>query len=219
MKPMLLLLITIASLFAANNPPSVVIVAPAAGATFKWNTPIRYEIQVSDKEDGDSRYDEINTKEVLMEVRYLNDSSQLSGLQGKRIPLQAMMASNCMNCHAFDARLIGPSFKEISEVYRDDTLKVAQLVQHVREGSRGVWGDVVMPTHPELSMSETEEMVRWILEYATDSTVSYFTGTTGVVRLPKPSSATDRGFLFMTASYRDHNLAVGEDSLLLPVAD
>jgi cytochrome c len=219
MKPVLLLLITISSLFAANNPPSVVIVAPAPGTTFKWNSPFRYEIQVSDKEDGDSRYNEINAKEVLMEVRYLKDSSQISNLQEKRIPLQAMMASNCMNCHAFDARLIGPSFKEVSQMYLNDTLKVAQLVKHVREGSRGVWGDVVMPTHPELSVSETEGMVRWILEYAKDSSASYFTGTSGVVRLPKPSSATDTEFIIMTASYRDHNLAVGEDSLLLPVAD
>jgi cytochrome c len=219
MKSVLLLLITIASLFAGNNPPSVVIVAPAAGTTFKWNTPIRYEIQVSDKEDGDSRYDEINAKEVLMEARYLTDTTQISEWPNKRRPLQAMMASNCMNCHAFDSKLIGPSFKEISEMYRSDTTKMSQLVKHVREGSRGVWGDVVMPTHPELSMSETEEMVRWILEYAKDSTVTYFTGTTGVVRLPKPLSATDRGFLFMTASYRDHNLAVGEDSLLLPISD
>ena len=53
-----------------NQAPVVKIITPKNNSLFDWDTQINYEISVADKEDGDSKFDEINAKEVLMEVRY-----------------------------------------------------------------------------------------------------------------------------------------------------
>ena len=58
-----------------NKPPVVKIIAPTANSTFTWNSMIPYTIHVSDDEDGDSEYDEINPTEVLMVVEYLKSPS------------------------------------------------------------------------------------------------------------------------------------------------
>src|SRR5438067_9168021 len=43
----------------SNQPPVVKIITPANNSAFPWNEPIRYTITVSDKEDGESEYQEI----------------------------------------------------------------------------------------------------------------------------------------------------------------
>src|ERR1700733_8471460 len=68
-----------------NQPPVVKLINPKNNATISLNTPVSYEITVADKEDGDSKYDEINAKEVLLEVRYLKDKARAATLLNKPI--------------------------------------------------------------------------------------------------------------------------------------
>src|ERR1700743_3846417 len=67
-------------LITDNHTPVVKIRTPAANTTVAANTPLRYEISVTDAEDGDSRYDEINPKEVALEIR--SASAQSASTQG-----------------------------------------------------------------------------------------------------------------------------------------
>src|SRR3954447_13799449 len=60
-----------------DHPPAVKITSPANN-TFALGAQVHYYITVYDQEDGDSKYDEINQKEVLLEMKYLNDESKLS---------------------------------------------------------------------------------------------------------------------------------------------
>jgi cytochrome c len=200
-----------------NEAPAVRLVSPGNTAQAKWNTPLRFEVHVVDKEDGDSKYSEIDAAQVLVQAIVTMDTLQLNHTRDVA-PLRNMMASNCMNCHAFDARLIGPSFKQISERYAHVN-DVTTLVKHVREGSRGIWGDVVMPTHPELSADETQRMVQWILDFGKDDAVSYAIGTEGMLRMKKPSAVATKAFVLVTASYRDKNGAVGEDRRVLNIIE
>src|SRR6185437_5270306 len=54
-----------------NHPPIVKIISPKNNSAFDFDTAVNYTISVSDKEDGDSKYDEINGKEVLLEVKHV----------------------------------------------------------------------------------------------------------------------------------------------------
>jgi hypothetical protein len=45
---------------AVNHPPTVKIQSPKANDTYAENAQVRYEIDVSDAEDGDSKFQEIN---------------------------------------------------------------------------------------------------------------------------------------------------------------
>ncbi len=64
--------------------------------------------------------------------------------------------SDCMICHRVNERLVGPSFAEISARYDANEENIQRLVRSIIEGGEGVWGDVAMTSHPDL----TEETVR-----------------------------------------------------------
>jgi cytochrome c len=200
----------------ANHPPVVKILTPKNGSSASLNSQVRYTISVSDKEDGDSKYQEINPLEVLMQVRYVEDATTIAkdtaafskmGTNGTGVVapgLQLMLQSNCLNCHAFNAPLLGPSFFDINGKYRANADANSSLVKHVLEGSTGIWGKGVMPSHPELSKDVATKMVQWILEKAGDKNVAYYSGTEGAIKLTAPS-ANNKGAFIITASYKDHN--------------
>ena len=47
---------------------------PDGKNTFRWNSIVAYSIEVTDKEDGMSKYNEITANEVLLKVSFLADS-------------------------------------------------------------------------------------------------------------------------------------------------
>src|SRR4051794_21307808 len=106
-----------------NHAPLVKITVPKNNSFFEWNSPLKYAVTVSDAEDGDSKFDEITSNEVLLQVRYIADSSKLAGELNRtekiETGLAAMRTSNCLNCHDFNSKLIGPSFYEINKRYSD----------------------------------------------------------------------------------------------------
>ncbi|HXR83976.1 MAG TPA: c-type cytochrome [Hanamia sp.] len=187
-----------------NNPPSVKIISPKNNTVFSTGTPIHYSITVSDKEDGDSKYDEINPKEVLLQVKLLNDTVNMEMIKNRiendSPGLMALRISNCFNCHSFDSKLIGPSFEEINKRYKPTAENIALLSKRIREGSSGVWGKVSMPTHPELSDSQTQNMIKWIMQNASSSNVHYYIGIEGSLTLKAQKT------YLLTASYTDHGI-------------
>lgn len=72
-------------------------------------------------------------------------------------------SKNCLACHSVDKKLIGPSYKDVAAKYKSDDKAEAQLVEHVRKGSVGVWGKVPMPANPQVSEDEAHTLVKWIL--------------------------------------------------------
>jgi len=187
-----------------NHRPVVKITSPANNSAVAPGAQIHYSVTVSDKEDGDSKFDEINPKEVLLKVEYFSDESKLSAKLDKSAQndppgLAAMRISNCFNCHSFDTKVIGPSFDDINKRYKPTSVNAAQLEKSIRDGSSGVWGNVKMPTHPELSNEQISNMVQWIMQNASAADVNYYIGTQGSFSVPAKSGA-----FLLTASYTDH---------------
>jgi cytochrome c len=71
---------------------------------------------------------------------------------------------NCKTCHTIDARVTGPSFREIANKYADapDTI-VSHLANKIIAGGSGVWGEIPMLPHPEISKPDAEAIVKYIL--------------------------------------------------------
>ena len=194
-----------------NHVPIVKIITPKNNSFFDWDTPVSYQISVSDKEDGDSKFDEINTKEVLLEVRYTNNKAKLPADLNKTVQpdppgLAIMRISNCFNCHNFNSKSIGPSFYEINKRYPATKSNIDTLVKRIRQGSSGIWGKEKMPTHPELTAEETKSTVQWILKHAANADVNYYLGIAGVFRIKAPVAPNQKGVYVLTASYVDHGL-------------
>jgi cytochrome c len=195
-----------------NHPPTVRIVSPKAG-TYKENAQVRYEIDVSDQEDGESKFQEINSAEVLLIVRHFSSPEAAEAAMSRTIAddppgLATLRTSDCLNCHAFDARLIGPSFADIRKRYPYSQASVDSMSRHILQGTSGAWGSIKMPSHPELTVEQAAACVTWILKTAADLETNYYSGTEGTFRvaIPPDSKAKDKGMLVLIASYTDHGL-------------
>ncbi|MCG2461669.1 c-type cytochrome [Flavobacteriaceae bacterium F89] len=195
----------------SNSRPLVKIIAPKDKSSYPMGTRVVYQINVSDIEDGESEYGEIPSNEVLLKVEYPGSSGTTAerdnNIQGNPPGLLEILSSNCLNCHAFKDKLIGPSFYEISERYDITPQNMQTMAKHVKEGSSGVWGNTVMPSHPELSNQEIHEMVQWIMKNAGKSNIDYYTGTEGSIKIPLSVDSEKNVTFILTASYTDH----GED--------
>jgi cytochrome c len=58
---------------------------------------------------------------------------------------------------------VGPSFKEIADRYSKDKAAEANLMQKVKAGGKGVWGDIPMPPNAHVKNADIKTLVQWIL--------------------------------------------------------
>jgi len=80
-------------------------------------------------------------------------------------PMQKLLDSHaCSGCHALDKRVVGPSFKEISEKYRNDAKASGYLAGKIRSGGQGAWGQVPMPPNAAVSEEEARALAAWVLQ-------------------------------------------------------
>ncbi len=71
--------------------------------------------------------------------------------------------SNCLACHNIDKKVLGPSFQDIAAKYKDDDSAAEMLVDKVKNGGKGNWGEVPMPPNPMLSDEDAATLVEWVL--------------------------------------------------------
>ena len=69
----------------------------------------------------------------------------------------------CFACHAVDKKLVGPSYKDVAAKYRNDKGAEAKLVDKVKKGGTGVWGQVPMPPNANVPDGDVRTLVKWIL--------------------------------------------------------
>lgn len=195
-----------------NTAPKVEITSPIKNVKLEWNTIVPYSISVSDKEDGDSGYDEINSNEVVLTVTYFSDSSKVEKYIDKTVSsrseiLSAMVSSNCFTCHKAKDKMIGPSFEEIAKRYSPTLKNKEYLAQKISKGSNGVWGDEIMPAQPELEKENIVKFLDWLFKNARDSNFTFYTGTEGAFRTrEKLSDRQGKGIYVLHAQYFDHGM-------------
>ena len=70
---------------------------------------------------------------------------------------------NCMACHAVDKKLVGPAYKDVAAKYKGDKTAEAKLVEKVKKGGVGAWGQIPMPANAQVSDADVKTLVKWIL--------------------------------------------------------
>lgn len=215
-----------------NLPPEVVIVKPLQNEKFSWNTIVRYNISIADKEDGKSEYDEINIKEVLLEVCYLPDAITAKKYIDKKKTtkehngLTMIRRADCFTCHTSKTKLIGPSFDLIAKRYQLNNTSIERLTKNIVNGSKGIWGNTAMPAHKTVKPAEVKQMVNWILKNGGNSDLSFYPGIEGTFKTgKKPLNGSTKKVMVLTASYTDHGdkdstfKKYGQHSIMLQCAN
>lgn len=75
--------------------------------------------------------------------------------------LALIEGSDCRTCHQNEQRIIGPSYKEVAEKYTEEDIDL--MVSHIIDGSVGIWGEIPMTPHLDLSEDDAKLMVKYIL--------------------------------------------------------
>ncbi len=71
--------------------------------------------------------------------------------------------SDCRTCHKDDAKLIGPSYQDVAKKYANNPENVKMLAGKIIKGGQGVWGEIPMSPHPNVSEDDAAAMVEYIL--------------------------------------------------------
>ena len=78
--------------------------------------------------------------------------------------LELIGNSDCLTCHSVTDKIIGPSYQEVADKYASapDTI-VSHLASKIIHGGKGVWGEVAMTPHPNVSQEDAEAMIKYVL--------------------------------------------------------
>jgi cytochrome c len=192
-------------ILVGNTPPSVTI-GIDGNRSFYWSdgSSVGYDVHVTDREDGTLGRG-VDPSRVVVTMSYGPSGGAAAAAptagdaQSPAVPegLALIRKSDCLACHGIDNASVGPSYTAVAQRYATHPEARVQLVAKIASGGTGVWGDRVMPPHPNVSEEDRRAMVAYILSLASN-------------RLPPRGRATlaphpeaPGGSYRLTASYAD----------------
>ncbi len=197
---------------AGNEPPNVDLDLVGSNRSFFFpGVPVRYAVRVIDREDGSLRSGTIPARRVSVSAQYMKDGLSSSG---PATPLGSsesaqptgstlIEASDCLSCHQWSRKSVGPAYVNVARKYHHDSTATARLLRKIREGGSGVWGKVTMPAHPALTDVQASAMVAYIMSLADPKTSAPSLPVRGAYVPPAGSGDAPRGVLMLRAAYTD----------------
>ncbi len=199
-------------LVVAGNDLPAINVSFKGNSKFYWdNSTFEYSVDVKDTEDG-SINNGIDPSSITFTADYLQRGHDVTEIiQGHQANMEAsanlvgktlLENSDCKSCHNLTEKSVGPSLTQIADKYAGDETVIKGLIDKVIKGGSGVWGDLMMSPHPQLTSEETEKMIRYILSL-NEKGVTAGLPYKGTYALNKHKSADKEGAYIFTASYTD----------------
>jgi len=105
-------------------------------------------------------------KEAATTEDYGTPKEEAATLSGGDVIAQGeslVKASDCKTCHHKINKIIGPSQTEIAKKYEFTEANVKLLAEKIIKGGSGVWGQIPMSAHADISQPDAEKMARYIL--------------------------------------------------------
>lgn len=200
-------------IIVGNSIPQIEFVSPKDGDFFDAGQKITYQVAVTDMEDGSSDEQVVQSSDLdnldasapdrtSVQANVISAASPTPNDENLPAGLKAIRGSDCLNCHALDRAIVGPSFLDIANKYRDQKGALEQSVERVLKGSTGVWGKVAMLPHSQHTREQVTQMVTWVYSAQPDPTSQTIRGMRGQVELAeKPENAG--AAIRLTARYQD----------------
>ena len=84
------------------------------------------------------------------------------------VPAQASEAlakkHNCLACHVVKGpKTVGPAYADVAKKYAGQKDAEAKLIDKVKKGGQGVWGQVPMPPNASVPDADLKALVKWVL--------------------------------------------------------
>lgn len=185
-----------------NTRPKVVINTPNNSTFYFDKQSLAYSVKATDQEDKT-----IDPKRIKVQVNFIPQLANQASLIGHQesednvdLGKELMAKSDCKACHQLNKASVGPAFADVSTKYRNDKGALARLSNKVITGGGGVWGEMAMNAHPQLSKEEATEIVKYVLALGeTQSTLP----PQGTRLLKEHTDAGKPGLYQLTASYTD----------------
>jgi cytochrome c len=71
--------------------------------------------------------------------------------------------SDCKTCHHPTNKIIGPSHTEVAKKYDFTQANISLLAGKIISGGSGVWGQIPMSPHGDVSKGDAEKMAMYVL--------------------------------------------------------
>lgn len=82
--------------------------------------------------------------------------------------VELIAGSGCLTCHKVNEKATGPSYQDVANKYTADEATIATLAAKIIKGGSGVWGEIPMTPHPQISEDDAKTMVKYILSLKTN---------------------------------------------------
>ena len=190
------------SIVAGNSRPEVTIsLGDNAPAFYLPGQKIAYDVSVTDA-DGT----EIVADNIFVSVDYLEGMDKVAMSMGHQqvsatVTGKALtQAMDCKTCHKEAEASIGPNYKDIAAKYKERKDALKYLQGKMKTGGSGVWGEVTMPAHPNITTDETRQIGLYILSLNGDDKKEKSLPAKGTITA---ESSAPGNMLVITASYTD----------------
>lgn len=193
----------IASVVAGNSRPVVSIDLKGGNSSFFLeNVPVSYVVSVTDADgspiDEKNIFVSVDYMESLDEVNKSLGHQQVSATVTGKALTQGM---DCKTCHKENEKSIGPTYMDVASKYQKDKKAKSYLQKKIATGGSGVWGEVTMPAHPNITKDETRQIAEYIMSLAANSVKVKSLPASGTIR-PEPTKGAN--VMVITASYTDN---------------
>ncbi|MEL6670448.1 MAG: PKD domain-containing protein, partial [Bacteroidota bacterium] len=199
----------VTNIYVGNEPPKVYIQITGNESFYLGNGSRDYQIQVNDREDEANATLQAQSAEV--KFVYVPDGQDLQVMLGENKPIDASFRfakglkliknSDCKSCHDPIIKSVGPSYQQIADYYKGQSGVIDGLASKIITGGNGVWGEKIMAGHPQHTMEETREMVRYILALGEDAGGSL--PLRGTLDLNQHLPKDEQGTYLLAATYSD----------------
>jgi len=104
-----------------------------------------YETAEEGKAAGGTETQQASTEDLIKQGQALTDQS------------------DCKTCHHPTNKIIGPAHSEVAKKYDFTKENVTYLADKIKNGGSGVWGEIPMTPHPDITQADAEKMAMYVL--------------------------------------------------------
>ena len=191
------------NVYAGNAAPVVSIQLTGGNKSFYLpGFPVKYAVDIKDNDTF-----KVDLKNLFVAYDYKKDFVPASNPEGHQEMLPNVSGKiltqtlDCKNCHKEDEKSVGPAFMLVSKKYANNPKAHDYLSQKIRSGGAGVWGQVAMAAHPDISQKDLDQILSWIFSLSDKNARNKSLPQEGSI-VP-PAKGQPNASLVLTASYTD----------------